>query len=349
MGFVSKLNERVVNIMSKTRSILNTSTASDREANNLKTQTENLNKEIADVESSLRAEINSSHDMNTRDHLYSLRINLDDAKEALGKNLERIFSERGMNSSGNQVSVPMPSKFDGTGSVSKYMEWRQSVRNFLNFKQCSAEFALKQYKECFTTSEAKEAISELTSVDNALFTLDRRYYNKSALVSELTNDLTSIQPPGARPESAARYVSNVLTRLKRVIRISKEAGVENHIAPISIEQMLLEHLFSTPTLAPYATAYAEESGRLCTDINFSSSANKMKLLVNMLEEADQALIIFRSNSYHHTPNASRQNEEDGEETSRGEGEEGGRERGKSQQEKVKDKALLQTDESTRLS
>ena len=227
-------------------------------------------------------------------------------EETLGENLERIFSERGMNSSGNQVSVPMPSKFDGTGSVSKYMEWRQSVRNFLNFKQCSAEFALKQYKECFTTSEAKEAISELTSVDDALFTLDRRYYNKSALVSELTNDLTSIQPPGARPESAARYVSNVLTRLKRVIRISKEAGVENHIAPISIEQMLLEHLFSTPTLAPYATAYAEESGRLCTDINFSSSANKMKLLVNMLERADQALIIFRSNSTtHQKTNASK--------------------------------------------
>ena len=203
LGFVSKLNERVVNIMSKTRSILNTSTASDREANNLKMQTENLNKEIADVENSLRAEINSSHDMETQDHLYSLRINLDNAMEALGENLERIFSERGMNSSGNQVSVPMPSKFDGTGSVSKYMEWRQSVINFLNFKQCSAEIALKQYKECLTTSEAKEAISELTSVDDVLFTLDRRYYNKSALVSELTNDLTSIQPPGSRPESAA--------------------------------------------------------------------------------------------------------------------------------------------------
>ena len=130
MGFVSKLNERVVNIMSKTRSILNTSTASDREANNLKMQTENLNKEIAVVESSLRAEINSNHDMNTQDHLYSLRINLDNAMEALGENLERIFSERGMNSSGNQVSVPMPSKFDGTGTVSMYMEWRESVRNF---------------------------------------------------------------------------------------------------------------------------------------------------------------------------------------------------------------------------
>merc|ERR1711911_482154 len=121
-GFVSKLNDRVVNI---------------------KMQTENLNKEIADVENSLRAEINSSHNMETQDHLYSLRINLDNAKEALGENLERIFSERGMNSSGNQVSVPMPSKFDGTGTVSMYMEWRESVRNFLNFKQCSAEIALE--------------------------------------------------------------------------------------------------------------------------------------------------------------------------------------------------------------
>ena len=114
-----KLNDRVVNIMSKTRSILNTSTASDREANNLKMQTENLNKEIADVENSLRAEINSSHDMETQDHLYSLRINLDNAKEALGENLERIFSERGMNSSGNQVSVPMPSKFRPTCTHSR--------------------------------------------------------------------------------------------------------------------------------------------------------------------------------------------------------------------------------------
>ena len=106
---------------------MHTNTASDREASNLKAQTENLYKEIADVENSLRGEINSSRDTETKENLYSLRINLDNAKEALGGNLEKIFGERGMNSSGNQVSVPVPSKFDGTvyGLVRECKEFYQ--------------------------------------------------------------------------------------------------------------------------------------------------------------------------------------------------------------------------------
>ena len=153
-----------------------------------------------------------------------------------------------MNNSGNQVSVPVPSKFDGKGTVAEYMDWRESTRNYISFKQCSGEIALKQYKECFTAAEAKEAISELTSVDDIIYTLDRRYYNKSALVTELTHELTSIQQPGQRPESAAKYVSTVLTKLKRVL--GKEAGVENNLASVSIEQKLVEHMFSSQTLVP---------------------------------------------------------------------------------------------------
>ena len=211
-----------------------------------------------------------------------------------------------MNNSGNQVSVPVPSKFDGKGTVAEYMDWRESTRNYISFKQCSGEIALKQYKECFTAAEAKEAISELTSVDDIIYTLDRRYYNKSALVTELTNELTSIQLPRSRPESAAKYVSTVLTRLKRVLRISKEAGVENNLASVSIEQMLVEHMYSSPMLVPYATAYAEEFGRQSTDVNFACSSSKVKLLVKILERADQALILFRANSTtHQKTNASK--------------------------------------------
>ena len=87
MDFLTRLNNRVDTIIHKTRRILHINAASDREASNLKAQTENLYKEIADVENSLRGEISSSRDTETQDKLYSLRINLDNAKEALGENL----------------------------------------------------------------------------------------------------------------------------------------------------------------------------------------------------------------------------------------------------------------------
>ena len=212
--------------------------------------------------------------------------------EALGENLKRILAEQGMNNSGSQVSVPVPSKFDGKGTVAEYMEWRESTRTYLSHKQCSEEIARKQYKDCFTAAEAKEAISKLATVYDIIYTLDKRYYNRAALVIELTNELTNIQSPGQRPESVAKYVSSVLTKLKRVLQISREAGVEGHLASVSIEQTLVDHMFNSSPLVPYGTAYAEEFGRQSANAKFACSSNKVKLLIQVLEKADQALVLF---------------------------------------------------------
>lgn len=212
--------------------------------------------------------------------------------EALGENLKRIFGEQGMNNSGSQVSVPVPSKFDGKGTVAEYMEWRESTRTYLSHKQCSEEIARKQYKDCFTAAEAKEAISKLATVYDIIYTLDKRYYNRAALVIELTNELTNIQSPGQRPESVAKYVSSVLTKLKRVLQISREAGVEGHLASVSIEQTVVDHMFNSSPLVPYGTAYAEEFGRQSANAKFACSSNKVKLLIQVLEKADQALVLF---------------------------------------------------------
>ena len=218
--------------------------------------------------------------------------------EALGENLKRIFGEQGMNNSGSQVSVPVPSKFDGKGTVAEYMEWRESTRTYLSHKQCSEEIARKQYKDCFTAAEAKEAISKLATVYDIIYTLDKRYYNRAALVIELTNELTNIQSPGQRPESVAKYVSSVLTKLKRVLQISREAGVEGHLASVSIEQTVQshvqshDHMFNSSPLVPYGTAYAEEFGRQSANAKFACSSNKVKLPIQVLEKADQALVLF---------------------------------------------------------
>ena len=67
MGYLDQLTCRVENIMKKTNNLLNCNIATDREASDLRTQTESLYRDINTLESSVRNEINSSCDADTQE------------------------------------------------------------------------------------------------------------------------------------------------------------------------------------------------------------------------------------------------------------------------------------------
>lgn len=165
---------------------------------------------------------------------------------------------------------------------------------YLDYNNCSEATAVQQYHTCLTSSEAKEAISELHFVNDMVTTLKQRYYNRNMRYGDYSR-APNIQPPGQRPEAAAKYVSTVLTKLKKMIPISREAGVEGLLASLSVKKAILENMFSNTTLIPYAMAFTDRYGQESTDLGFMCGKNKFQLLLNILQRADQSLIYIRSN------------------------------------------------------
>ena len=70
---------------------------------------------------------------------------------------------------------------------------------YLDYNNCSEATAVQQYHTCLTSSEAKEAISELHFVNDMVTTLKQRYYNRNMRYGDYSPPTSSPPARGRRP------------------------------------------------------------------------------------------------------------------------------------------------------
>lgn len=134
---------------------------------------------------------------------------------------------------GVKTSVSKSKRFNETSSVLDFIEWRKAAGRYVEAHEMSEQAAVIMYQIEFTSGLAKEMISKMKSRVDVVNALTTRFVNKNTLIQEFKNDLQGVCHPDKQWEAAlADYVTSVLTKLKCMVRLAQEEGLEDQLAPI---------------------------------------------------------------------------------------------------------------------